>query len=207
MNLLVFCGDRWHPASVVRAGLQPIETQYHLDWVEDVSEWDPARLADYPLILFAKSNNITETNEDPWMTPVVEAAFLQYVRAGGNLVVIHSGSAGYTETPVFSHLLGGIFEHHPEQCLVEYAPVPVEPLAKAILPFTKRDEHYFMTMLDPQVEVFLTSSSENGAQSAGWTRREGKGKVGMLTPGHNLDVWLHPSFQTALTNLIEWCLN
>jgi len=27
----------------------------------------------------------------------------------------------------------------------------------------------------------------------------------MLTPGHNVEVWLHPSFQTLLDNALRWC--
>jgi uncharacterized protein len=26
-----------------------------------------------------------------------------------------------------------------------------------------------------------------------------------LTPGHNLEVWLHPSYQALLLNTLRWC--
>jgi hypothetical protein len=27
----------------------------------------------------------------------------------------------------------------------------------------------------------------------------------MLTPGHNVEVWLEPSFQVLLGNALRWC--
>jgi hypothetical protein len=29
----------------------------------------------------------------------------------------------------------------------------------------------------------------------------------MLTPGHNVEVWLHPSYQVLLANALRWCAN
>jgi len=52
--------------------------------------------------------------------------------------------------------------------------------------------------------VFLHTRSRHGVQPAGWTRAEGLGRVGVLTPGHNLEVWLHPGFQKLLQNGLNW---
>jgi type 1 glutamine amidotransferase len=67
-----------------------------------------------------------------------------------------------------------------------------------------RDEHYFLSLDDPQ-DVFLTTSSAHGEQPGGWRRIEGSGRVAVLTPGHNQEVWLQPSFQTLLLNCLRWC--
>ena len=55
--------------------------------------------------------------------------------------------------------------------------------------------------------LFLHTTSEHGRQPAGWTRTEGKGRVCVLTPGHNLAIWHHPSYQAILRNSLKWCLN
>ena len=39
----------------------------------------------------------------------------------------------------------------------------------------------------------------------GWTREEGTGRVCVLTPGHNVEVWLHPIYQALLGNTLRWC--
>ena len=45
----------------------------------------------------------------------------------------------------------------------------------------------------------------HGTQPGGWTRQEGAGRVAVLTPGHNVEVWLHPSYQTLIGNALRWC--
>jgi type 1 glutamine amidotransferase len=130
---------------------------------------------------------------------------VEYVRQGNGLLVLHSGSAGYQETPILRSLLGGVFLHHPPQGPVTVEPKPGHPLATGSAAFTLTDEYYFMACDDPQVDVFLTTTSKHGTQPGGWTRRDGQGRVCMLTPGHNLEVWLHPSYQALLRNALEWC--
>jgi type 1 glutamine amidotransferase len=38
------------------------------------------------------------------------------------------------------------------------------------------------------------------------TRLEGEGRVAVITPGHNVEVWLQPGFQTLLRNGLAWCI-
>jgi type 1 glutamine amidotransferase len=66
------------------------------------------------------------------------------------------------------------------------------------------DEHYFMAMNDARADVFLNSLSKHGVQPAGWTRAAGAGRVCVLTPGHNREVWQHPEFQKLLLNALRW---
>ena len=63
-----------------------------------------------------------------------------------------------------------------------------------------------MTMSDPDVDLFLEASSEHGVQPAGWTRREGEGRVCVLVPGHFPNIWSHPSYQVLLRNTLNWCV-
>jgi type 1 glutamine amidotransferase len=72
-------------------------------------------------------------------------------------------------------------------------------------PFTLVDEHYFMTLDDAGADVFLTTESEHGRQPGGWTRTVDAGRVCVLCPGHNLEVWLHPSYQSLIYNALRWC--
>jgi type 1 glutamine amidotransferase len=119
--------------------------------------------------------------------------------------VIHSGSAGYTATPVLRALLGGVFTQHPEQCTVTAVPRPGHPLTVGSAPFTHHDEHYHMALDDASADVFLETISEHGTQPGGWTRTHGAGRVCVLTPGHNLPVWLDPAYQQLITNALGWC--
>ncbi len=206
MKILVLCDDHWHPARTSRNGLAPLASAgYQFDFVEDVSGWSTAQMDEYPVVLLTKSNNTSAADDTPWLNPTIEQAFADYVRQGGGLLVVHSGTVGYKDMAILRPLIGGVFDHHPKQCPVTVTPSVDHPINVDVEPFTQQDEHYMMLYdADPDA-VFLTSSSEHGSQPAGWTRQEGQGRVCVLTPGHNVEVWLQPSFQTLLRNALTWC--
>jgi len=206
MKTLVLCDDYWHPARVPREGLNALEDKgFAFDWIEDARDWSAQRMYAYPLVILTKSNNISSSDQNGWMTDEIQAAFADYVRKGNGLLAIHSGTADFQEMPVLRSLLGGVFTHHPEQCAVTMELQTNHPLTTGIPSFTLKDEHYFMAMYDPQVDIFAKTRSEHGEQPAGWRKTEGAGRVAVLTPGHNLEVWLHPSFQVVLLNTLRWC--
>lgn len=206
MHVLVLCDDYWHPGSVAREGLGAMPGgEFTFDFIEDAGEWSAQRMAEYPLVMLVKSNNVTAANQDPWMTISVEMAFADYVRRGGGLLAVHSGTAGYEKTSLLRALLGGVFHHHPEQCPVTVSPRAGHPITAGVAPFTQKDEHYHMSMAHAQEQIILDTISEHGSEPGGWTRTEGKGRVCVLTPGHNVEVWKEPNFQTLLGNALRWC--
>jgi type 1 glutamine amidotransferase len=206
MQTLVLCDDTWHPARLPREGLSALKDKgFTFDWIEDARDWSAEQMAAYPLVILTKSNHISSADQRGWMTDDAQSAFADYVRKGNGLLAIHSGTADYQEMSVLRSLLGGVFTHHPEQCAVTMEPRTSHPLTTGIPPFTLKDEHYFMAMYDHQADVFMTTHSEHGEQPAGWRRMEGAGRVAVLTPGHNLEVWLHPSYQALLLNVLRWC--
>jgi type 1 glutamine amidotransferase len=208
MRTQVLCDDYWHPARTPRAGLAPLEhSGFELDWIEHAGEWSAERMAEYPLVVLTKANNVSAADQQPWVTEAIEQAFLEYVRNGNGLLAIHSGTAGYAQTPVLRGLLGGVFVSHPPQCPVTVEPRADHPLTAGSAAFIIKDEHYHMALDDTQADLFLTTTSEHGTQPAGWTRREGAGRVVVLTPGHNLEVWLHPDYQALIGNALRWCGN
>jgi uncharacterized protein len=206
MKILVLCDDRWHPAATVKNGLAPLAARcFEFDFVEDARDWSAEKMARYNVVILSKSNHGSSTEHEPWMTPEIENAFLDYVRCGNGLLAIHSGTSGYQKNPTLRALLGGVFVRHPPQCETMIVPCESHVLCDASTRFAVWDEHYFMELDDKAADVFLTTESEHGAQPAGWTRAEGEGRVCILTPGHNLDVWLHPSYQVLIENALRWC--
>ena len=206
MRALVLCDDYYHPASTVRAGMEPLQGRgFEFDWIENAGEWSVERMATYPVVVLSKSNGISAVDRGPWVTEEVEQAFRGYVRKGGGLLAVHSGTADYRDKVVLRALLGGVFTHHPPQCLVTMEPQKGHPLTAGSTAFALKDEHYFMELDDLQADVFMTTTSEHGTQPGGWTRADGEGRVCILSPGHNVEVWLHPSFQALLCNGLRWC--
>lgn len=206
MKALVLCDDYWHPARVPREGLGTLQdAEFNFDWIENAHDWSAEHMAEYPLVILTKSNHVSSADKTEWMTEAIQESFADYVRKGNGLLAIHSGTAGYQETPILRSLLGGVFTHHPEQCPVTIKPRLGYPLSAGCDPFTIKDEHYFMALDDLQVDVFMTTKSEHGEQPGAWTRTEGSGRVAVLTPGHNVEVWLHPGFQALLLNTLRLC--
>jgi type 1 glutamine amidotransferase len=88
--------------------------------------------------------------------------------------------------------------------------------------FCETDEHYRIEIIEPDVDVLIASySPPQGEESkyqedpyhnlpasicpAGLVRKQGKGRVCVLTPGHCPDVWINPHFQRTLSNALHWC--
>ena len=205
MRTLVLCDDYYHPARTPRAGLAPLAAHgLAFDWVEHADGWPAESMRDYPAVILTKMNEVSAADRRPWASEATGAAFLEYVRQGHGLLVIHSGSAGYEQVPTLRRLIGGAFNRHPPQCPVTLEPRAGHQLAAGAEPFTLVDEHYFMDLDDDQADVFLTTVSEHGSQPGGWTRGEGAGRVCVLTPGHNVEIWLDPSYQAIVENALRW---
>ena len=160
----------------------------------------------YPVVILAQMNNGAAKDTRPGLDEEWQVAFPSYVRQGKGLLVIHSGLAGYDQLPAMRRVMGGVFVQHPPQCAVTVAARAGHQLGAGCATFTAVDEHYIVELDDPQADVFLTTTSEHGAQPGGWARAEGAGRVCVITPGHNLAVWLHPSYQALLQQTLGWCL-
>jgi type 1 glutamine amidotransferase len=202
---LVLCDDTWHPAEIVRSGLDALgDGDFDFEFLEDGRAWSAERMTEFPLVILAKANITSSKIKRPWLAAESQHLFPDFVRRGNGLVVIHSGASRYEKLPAMNALIGGAFVSHPDSCAVTMEPKSGCPLTAGVAPFTVRDEHYFMTLDEAQADVFLRSRSEHGVQPAGWTRTEGEGRVCVLTPGHSLEVWLHPAFQKLLYNALRW---
>ncbi|WP_186326046.1 ThuA domain-containing protein [Paenibacillus sp. Y412MC10] len=210
MNILVLCDDQWHPADVVKGGLKPLRAGgFNFHYIlETDAEWQDSLerlLTEYDLLILAKSNRVSAVKEQPWLTAQTGGLLQHYISGGGGLLVLHSGTVGYRDIEDVRGLVGGVFHHHPEQCPVTVEPEQDTEITRGVRGFTLQDEHYFMDMTDQSdVNIFMVTRSEHGEQPGGWTRTEGEGRVCVLTPGHNLAVWLHPGYQQLLRQALTW---
>lgn len=207
MKVGVICDDYWHPGKTIIAGLEPLSKKgFQFDYIQHASEWSRNWMEQQDVVVLAKANQISASDKTPWLTDEVQQQFLSYVEKGKGLLVLHAGTVGYRNEPVFFELVGGVFQHHPESCPVTITYTDnALPGSSDLLGFSVHDEHYHMEVIEDWIQVFMTSMSEHGSQPAGWLREQGEGRVCALTPGHFLPVLQQPEYQNAIEHALRWC--
>ena len=223
-KILVLCDDLWHPAEVIERGIRGLgDGAYSFDVVKSAKDiLTPKRLKQYDAVIIAKSNNVNAANTAPWfeesVTEVGPEEFRAYLERGGGIVFVHSGTCigerflgdadERFKKPArgMQALHGCTMNGHPLRCNCDiYVTDPDSPLTEGVGAFTVHDEHYQISDLAGDAQVFLQwDSAPGGTQPAGWTRKIYGGRIVVLTPGHTLDVWENPEFRKLLVNAIEW---
>lgn len=216
-RILVICDDVWHPAEVIEKGIAPLAAErYQFEFVKAAKDiLTPEMIAEYPLIICCKANNVTSGNPAPWfensVTEVMGGEFRSYVEQGGAFLAVHSGNVFTGEgdgVKEYTDFVGNRFLSHPLRCEVLLKKEKEHPIMRGVEEeFSIRDEHYQMEILAKDADVFLTSHSKTGGdQTAGYTRQMGEGRLCVLTPGHTLSVWQNKEFQQIFLNAVQWCL-
>ena len=225
MKALLICDDHAHPGEVPIRGTAPLaEKGIDIEIMEDASYFDPAALPGYDVVIMVKCDHISPTDHTSWKTDAVQDAFIEYVENGGGLLVIHNGTVPGDNTQKLDKLAGCRFAFHPNDCPVTVQALKPHPITEGVEMFTEDDEHYRLEILAEDIDIFLASyAPPQGSKAkydtepyfnvpacisaAGYTRTQGKGRVCVLTPGHNHNVWANASFQRLVENAIKWCAN
>ena len=211
MRVLLLCDDRYHPGQVPTDGIAPLQDKFEFDIITDVENFDHMCLADYQVIMLSKSDHVSSTNLSPWKTDAMQQAFVDYVENGGGLVVVHSGTVAGDNVGALAHLIGCRFTFHPKDCPVIIQPVKPHPITEGVEAFCEMDEHYHIEILTDDIDVLIAAYADQqdntpaAILTSGYVRKQGKGRVCVLTPGHYLSVWLNANFQRTLENALRWC--
>ena len=223
MRVLLLCDDHYHTGDVPIAGVAPLrEKGFEFDIIRDAKDFKPEMLANYPVVIMSKCDSTSPEDKTSWKTAKVQQAFVEYVENGGGLLVAHNGTVAGSDTAVLDQLIGCRFKFHPASCPVFVEPIKPHPITENVNAFCQVDEHYYIEILAADVDIIMASyapelgSSDKRAEApyfnapakicaCGYVRTQGKGRVCVLTPGHNVDVWLNADYQLALENALRWC--
>jgi len=219
MRVLLLCDDYYHPGDVPERGLAPLrEKGIEFDVNKNAKELDLGNLGDYSVVVISKSDHTSKQDEDPWKTPAMQDAFVKYVENGGGLLVTHSGTVAGKDTGKLDNLIGCKFKFHPAQSLVTVQAIKPHPVTEGVGVFVEKDEHYILDILASDIDILVAAyasaldkeekpnyDAPGCIAPAGYVRTQGKGRVCVLTPGHNLEVWHNPEYQRLLENGIRWC--
>ena len=223
MRVLLLCDDFWHPGQVPIDGVAPLkERGFQFDVITDANEFKPEILVRYPVVLLSKCDEISPTDKRSWKSRVVQNAFIKYVEKGGGLLVVHTGLVAGEHTEALDRLIGSRFSFHPQDCPVTVQPVKPHPITKGVEQFCEIDEQYRLEIIADDIDIFMASysppqgeemkyddepyhNSQAWIGAAGYVRKQGKGRVCVLTPGHHLPVWHNPQYRRVLENALHWC--
>jgi type 1 glutamine amidotransferase len=151
------------------------------------------------------------------------------VAAGTGLAGWHGGIAdSYRATSDYLHLIGGQFACHPGKDPRErtgeqsdnYVPYRINmlpaaaehPITRGIGDFDLVTEQYWV-LADQYIDVLATTTQQVRdwdpwhrpvVSPAIWTRRWGRGRIFVATPGHSLDVLQQPQVTTIIQRGVLW---
>ena len=165
-----------------------------------------ANLRDVKAVMF-----VNTTGDLP--VPARES-LLAWIAGGGSFIGVHSASDTWHEWPQYIEMLGGEFDHHPDQIartvFVDNALNPATaPLPPSYVLF---EEYYIFKNFDRnRVSMLLSlrASPEDGAPGffpLAWTRDYGQGRVFYTALGHRTEVWTSEWFQQHVAGAIAWGL-
>lgn len=223
MKALLICDDQYHPGQIVIDGLAPLtEKGCEFDIVIDGLDVNPLSFYNYPVVILSKCDEATPSNRVSWASQEVQQGFVDYVENGGGLLTIHSGLVAGENTNLLHGLIGSRFKWHPHEIEVTAGPLKAHLITEGVGQFTEVDEHYYLELLKNDMDVLMASFSPSQGnvenyefdsyhncpqkiEPCAYVRLQGRGRVCVLTPGHNLNVWLNPNFQKLLHNSLRWC--
>jgi len=212
-KIRIVIGGTWHDfegfSKAIHELLTPngfeIETTYDMDSLTTLTQ-DQIQL----LISYTCLSNHREGYEDTAQEGLSDAqvdGLERWLRLGGGFLGVHSATVLGNPNPKYASLIGGKFiEHPPQFAFTVYPMIRSHPMTEGIEAFTIHDELYMQQVAD-DVQIHMITMDRGSAYPMVWTRREGKGKIAYIAPGHADNVWNHPAFQKMTRQGINWLLS
>ena len=184
-------------AEAIIAGLPDIAPRF-IRTEEELPAVMAQELASARIVMF-----VNTTGELAWPE---RARLLDWIRAGGSFIGVHSASDTWHEWPEYIEMLGGEFESHPEETSRSVISIDRKHPATSGIesPYLVFEEFYqFKNFSADRVRLLMTLP--DGAPMA-WSREYGSGRVFYTALGHRADVWTSAWFRQHLAGAIFWAL-
>ncbi|NJW53755.1 ThuA domain-containing protein [Salinimicrobium oceani] len=177
-----------------------------VDTTSDANYFRQEKLAEYKAVVFLNTTGDILNSEQ-------QAAFENYIRAGGGFAGIHSAADTEYEWPWYGKMVGGYFQSHPHIQSAEISVVNRKHPATRHLPkkWEREDEWYNYKNINPQIEVLATlneSSYEGGENGAfhpiAWYQHYDGGRAFYTGGGHTSESYQQPDFLKHVIQGILW---
>jgi type 1 glutamine amidotransferase len=139
----------------------------------------------------------------PGFTRTLSSSIKEYVRRGGNHLVVHSGIIQNDAS--YQRFVGGTFTGHPPFSRFQVK-VHSHPITEGMTDFRIRDELYLFRMHKKDVRILLSAEYEGKQMPLAWCFSHGKGKVVYLGLGHNSQSFSSVPYRKIIKRCIEWMM-
>lgn len=204
-RVLILSGQNNHDWKTTSPKLQSIlagSGRFAVEITEHPEQLDAAKLANFQLLL---SNwNAWGKQSTVWPAPV-RAAYLDFLRSGKGLVVVHAGSSSFSDWVDYQAAAGAAWKlgetNHgaPHEFTVQLAD-PAHPILQGLAPFRTKDELWMKPGVQPGAKVLATAEDQPVALVTSF----GKGRSFTLLLGHSAEFMENPGFQALLLRGSEW---
>ncbi|MFF3897860.1 lectin [Streptomyces sp. NPDC001812] len=174
---------------------------------EDPTAFTTAHLARYRTVVFLSTTGDV-------LGPTQQAAFEQYLGAGGGYVGIHAAADTEYDWPFYEGLAGALFQSHPA---IQPATVKVEDRAHdatAHLGRTwQRTDEWYNYRTNPRTTAHVLASLDESSYSGGtmsgdhpiaWCKDYAGGRAFYTGGGHTEESYADPAFRRHLLGGIRW---
>lgn len=214
-RVLVFSKTAGFRHDSIAAGIATVQALgedagFGVDATEDATVFSAANLANYAAVVWLNTTGDV-------LDAAQQAAFADYVRAGGGYVGVHSAADTEYDWPFYGELLAGAwFASHPEiQSALLRSESATHPATSALpARFGMTDEWYnFRGNPRGSAQVLLTldeTSYEPGAGAMGsdhpiaWARSVGAGRAIYTGLGHRSETFADARMRAHLAGAIAW---
>ncbi|MFA5189907.1 MAG: HEAT repeat domain-containing protein [Verrucomicrobiia bacterium] len=206
IHVLILSGQNNHNWKETTPKLKDILTasgRFTVDVTDHPEQCDAAAFARYDVLLsnWNAWGKVAVTN---WPA-ATRTAYLDFVRGGKGLVVVHAGSSTFYDWPEYqqagcaSWKLGQTGHGKPHEFTVK-ATDTAHPITRGLEPFKTTDELWMRPGVQSTARVLATGDD----QPIALVTEFGKGRGFTLMLGHNGAFMATPGFQTLLLRGTEW---
>ncbi|MCX6898957.1 MAG: PmoA family protein [Verrucomicrobia bacterium] len=206
IRVLILTGQNNHNWKETTPKLKEIlikSGRFTVDVTEHPEQCDAATFARYDALLsnWNAWGKVAVTN---WPA-ATRTAYLDFIRGGKGLVVVHAGCSTFYDWPEYqqsggaSWKLGETNHGKPREFTVKFADA-AHPITRGLEPFRTTDELWMKPGIHPAAKVLATGDDQPLAVTTAF----GKGRGFALLLGHNAAFMAMPGFQTLLLRGTEW---
>ena len=216
IRVLILTGQNNHNWQATTPELKKLLTsanQFTVDVTEHPETCDAATFARYDVVLSNWNTYGGKVTVKEWPEPAREG-FVNFVRNGGGVVVIHAGGASFPNWADYQKIIGGTWGkgtgHGPAHAFQVKFAAANHPIAKGLAAFETTDELWHRMVLQPEITVIASafSAPEKGGtgkdEPVAFVTTFGKGRGFNLVLGHDVRAMQSSGFKSLLLRGTEW---